>query len=198
MYTSSNEVKDTAHREQMIQHLEPLFVKHNVTLALWGHIHRYERFCPMKNYQCLNKSSSFVYPGAPAHVVIGMAGQDYQPSWEPRHDHPDVPIFPQPERSMYRGGEFGYTKLVATREKLSLMYIGNHDGKVHDMVEIFSGQVYSNTTVKLVSMQPKITWLYMEIAGCVVLALLLGFLAGFVVRRKRYPAWWILVKNDES
>ncbi|KAL6623034.1 hypothetical protein ACP70R_032913 [Stipagrostis hirtigluma subsp. patula] len=197
MYTSSNEVKDTVHREQMIQHLEPLFVKHKVTLALWGHIHRYERFCPMKNYQCLNTSSSFVYPGAPAHVVIGMAGQDYQPSWEPRTDHPDVPIFPQPERSMYRTSEFGYTKLVATREKLTLTYIGNHDGQVHDMVEIFLEQV-DGTPDKMVGAVPKKTWLYMKIVGCVMLAMLLGFVAGFAVRMKRDSARWTPVKNEES
>uniref|UniRef100_A0A0A9DP04 Calcineurin-like phosphoesterase domain-containing protein n=1 Tax=Arundo donax TaxID=35708 RepID=A0A0A9DP04_ARUDO len=199
MYTSSNEVKDTVHREQMIEHLERLFVKHNVTLALWGHIHRYERFCPMKNYQCLNTSLSFVYPGAPAHVVMGMAGQDYQPSWEPRPDHPDVPIFPQPERSMYRSGEFGYTKLIATREKMTLMYIGNHDGQVHDMVEIFSASVHDNsTTDKLVVAVPKNAWLYMEIAGGVMLALLLGFVAGFSVRRKRETARWTPAGNEES
>ncbi|PUZ60029.1 hypothetical protein GQ55_4G090200 [Panicum hallii var. hallii] len=198
MYTSSNETKDTAHREQMIQHLEPLFVKHNVTLALWGHIHRYERFCPMKNYQCLNTSSSFVYPGAPAHVVIGMAGQDYQPSWEPRPDHPNVPIFPQPQRSMYRGGEFGYTKLVATREKLTLTYIGNHDGQAHDKVEIFSLQVGTDSTPdKLVSAMPKNTR-YVEIAGCAMLALLLGFMAGFGVRKKTDSARWTPVRNEES
>jgi len=200
MYTSSNEVRDTAHREQMIQHLEPLFVKHGVTLALWGHIHSYERFCPMKNYQCLNTSSSFVYPGAPAHVVIGMAGQDYQPSWEPRPDHPKDPIFPQPQRSMYRSREFGYTKLVATREKLTLTYIGNHDGQVHDMVEIFSRQVNTDSTPdehKPVGAMPK-KLTYMVIAGCVMVAMLLGFMAGFAVRKKTDSAHWTPVKDEES
>ncbi|XP_044985378.1 probable inactive purple acid phosphatase 2 [Hordeum vulgare subsp. vulgare] len=201
MYTSSNETKDAAHREQMIRHLEPLFVEHGVTLALWGHIHRYERFCPMKNYRCLNTSSSFVYPGAPAHVVIGMAGQDFQPSWEPRPDHPDVPIFPQPQRSMYRGGEFGYAKLVATREKLTLMYIGNHDGQVHDMVEILSPQVGADdgSPGKLVGALPG-KMRYLGIAGGVVLALLLGFMAGFAVRRKKKAesAGWSPVQDEES
>ncbi|KAL6838215.1 hypothetical protein ACP4OV_031963 [Aristida adscensionis] len=153
----------------------------------------------MKNYQCLNTSASFVYPGAPAHVVIGMAGQDYQPSWEPRPNHPDVPIFPQPERSMYRVGEFGYTKLVATREKLTLTYIGNHDGQVHDMVEIFPLQVDNNsTTDKFAGEQWTSTWLYMKISGCVLLAMLLGFMAGFAVRRKRDSTRWTPVNYEES
>ncbi|KAJ6718360.1 INACTIVE PURPLE ACID PHOSPHATASE 9-RELATED [Salix purpurea] len=108
MYTSSNENRDAPMRNKMLEHLEPLFTKNNVTLALWGH------------------------------------GQDWQPIWEPRADHPNDPIFPQPAMSMYRGGEFGYTKLVATKEKLTLTYVGNHDGQIHDMVEILaSGEVLS-------------------------------------------------------
>lgn len=208
MYTSSNEVRDAAMRQQMIQHLEPLLVTYNVTLALWGHVHRYERFCPMKNYQCLNMSSSFVYPGAPVHVVIGMGGQDWQPIWQPRQDHPDVPIFPQPGSSMYRGGEFGYTRLVATREKLTLIYVGNHDGQVHDMVEIFSGETSTDASAansvdetKLssgVSTKLKISPLYLEIGGSVMFALILGFAIGFLVRKKREAAQWTPVKNEES
>ncbi|RLN34539.1 putative inactive purple acid phosphatase 2 [Panicum miliaceum] len=208
MYTTSDETRDAALKQQMLQNLEPLLVTYNVTLALWGHVHRYERFCPMKNFQCVNTSSSFQYSGAPVHLVIGMGGQDWQPIWQPRPDHPDVPIFPQPERSMYRGGVFGYTRLVATREKLTLTYVGNHDGQVHDMVEIFSGQVSSNSSVaeavdgtKLstgVSNMRKIPPLYLEIGGSVMFALLLGFGFGFLVRRKKEAAQWTPVKNEES
>ncbi|KAL6647215.1 hypothetical protein ACP70R_014652 [Stipagrostis hirtigluma subsp. patula] len=208
MYTSSNEVGDAPLRQQMLQHLEPLLVAYNVSLALWGHVHRYERFCPIKNFQCLNTSSSFQYTGAPVHVVIGMGGQDWQPIWQPRPDHPDVPIFPQPVSSMYRGGEFGYTKLVATREQLTLTYIGNHDGQVHDIVQIFSCQVSSNSTAAEVVDDTKVStgvgteWqispLYLEIGGSVMFALLLGFVFGFLVRRKKEAAQWTPVKNDES
>jgi hypothetical protein len=208
MYTSSKETQDSAMRQQMIQHLEPLLVTYHVTLALWGHVHRYERFCPMKKFQCMNTSSSFVYPGAPVHVVIGMGGQDWQPVWQPRTDHPDVPIFPQPGISMYRGGEFGYTKLLATREKLTLMYVGNHDGQVHDIVEIFSEQTSTDASgtnavnqTKLSSggiIKGKISPLYLEIGGSVMFALILGFAFGFLVRKKREAAQWTPVKNDES
>ncbi|KAL6880329.1 hypothetical protein ACP4OV_011894 [Aristida adscensionis] len=203
MYTSSNEVGDAPLRQLMLQNLEPLLVAYNVTLALWGHVHRYERFCPIKNLQCLNTSSSFQYPGAPVHVVIGMAGQDWQPIWQPRPDHPDVPIFPQPESSMYRGGEFGYTKLVATREKLTLTYVGNHDRQVHDVVEIFSGQVSLSTGAEVVdhtgvSTERTISPLYLEIGGSVIFALLLGFLFGLLVKRKKAAAQWTPVKNVES
>jgi hypothetical protein len=47
---------------------------------------------------------------------------------------------------MYGVGEFGYTKLVANRNKMTLVYIGNHDGQVHDMVEIFSQLVDNDST----------------------------------------------------
>uniref|UniRef100_A0ACD5UP23 Uncharacterized protein n=1 Tax=Avena sativa TaxID=4498 RepID=A0ACD5UP23_AVESA len=208
MYTSSDETRDYSMRQQMIQNLEPLLVTYNVTLALWGHVHRYERFCPIKNLQCLNTSSSFVYPGAPVHVVIGMGGQDWQPIWQPRTDHPDVPIFPQPGISMYRGGEFGYTKLLATREKLTLIYVGNHDGQVHDMVEIFSEETSADAGgtdavvgTKLssgASIKRKISPLYLEIGGSVMFALMLGFAFGFLVRKKRETAQWTPVKNEES
>ncbi|CAN6222154.1 unnamed protein product [Urochloa humidicola] len=208
MYTSSDETRDAALKQQMLWNLEPLLVTYNVTLALWGHVHRYERFCPMKNFQCVNISSSFQYSGAPVHLVIGMGGQDWQPIWQPRPDHPDVPIFPQPERSMYRGGVFGYTRLVATREKLTLTYVGNHDGQVHDMVEIFSGPVSSDSSVAEavngtkvstgVSTTRRISPLYLEIGGSVMFALLMGFGFGFLVRRKKDAAQWTPVKNEES
>lgn len=140
--------------------------------------------------------------------MIGMAGQDWQPIWQPRPDHPDVPIFPQPERSMFRGGVFGYTRLVATKEKLTLTYVGNHDGQVHDMVEIFSGQVSNNSSVAEAVDGTKLSTgvstvrrkypLYLEIGGSVIFALLLGFGFGFLVRRKKEAAQWTPVKNEES
>lgn len=104
MYTTSNEIRDKPIREKMLEHLEPLFVRYNVSIALWGHVHRYERFCPLNNFTC--GSMGLNGQAFPVHIVIGMAGQDWQPKWEPRAEHPDDPIFPQPYRSMYRGGEF--------------------------------------------------------------------------------------------
>lgn len=140
MYTTSDDKKGVPLREKMVEHLEPLFVKNNVSLVLWGHVHRYERFCPMNNSVCGTM-------GLPVHIVIGMGGQDWQHTWEPRPDHPNDPIFPQPARSLYRSGEFGYARLFATKKKLTFSYVGNHDGEVHDMVNILqSGQVlYDNS-----------------------------------------------------
>jgi len=36
----------------MADALEPLFAKYDVALALWGHVHNYERTCPLLNQTC--------------------------------------------------------------------------------------------------------------------------------------------------
>ncbi|XP_077214877.1 putative inactive purple acid phosphatase 2 [Tasmannia lanceolata] len=189
MYTTSNEIRDTPLRQKMLEHLEPLLVKNKVTLALWGHVHRYERFCPVNNFTCGDMGM-----GLPVHIVIGMAGQDWQPIWEPRHDHSTDPIYPQPNWSMYRGGEFGYTRLIATREKLTLTYIGNHDGKAHDVVEIPSGLNLRGGKAF------EFSW-YVEGGSVLLLGAFLGYVLGFISRSRREAASrknWIPVKNDET
>lgn len=210
MYTTSNEVRDTMIRQKMVEHLEPLFVNNNVTLALWGHVHRYERFCPISNNTCGKQ-----WQGNPVHLVIGMAGQDWQPIWQPRPNHPDLPIFPQPEQSMYRTGEFGYTRLVANKEKLTVSFVGNHDGEVHDTVEMLaSGEVISGSkestkipNLKTVPASATLTgksesnalW-YVKGASLLVVGVVLGFIIGFFTRGKKSSSGnrWIPVKNEET
>ncbi|PSS28818.1 Inactive purple acid phosphatase [Actinidia chinensis var. chinensis] len=196
MYTTSHENRDAPFRERMLEHLEPLFVKNNVTLALWGHVHRYERFCPLNNFTC---GEAF-----PVHVVIGMAGQDWQPIWEPRPEHTDVPIFPQPSRSLYRGGEFGYTRLVSTKEKLTFSYVGNHDGEVHDKVEILaSGQVLNGDSGNRATSGSKMVQstfsLYVKGASVLVLGAFVGYVVGYISHARRDAASgpnWTPVKNE--
>lgn len=197
MYTTSNELRDAPLREKFQESLEPLLVENNVTLALWGHVHRYERFCPMKGFKCAS--------GAPVHAVIGMAGQDWQPIWRPRPDHADVPIFPQPAQSMYRGGEFGYTRLTATREKLTLAYVGNHDGEVHDTLEILSGygaQEHGGDDDRggvAVHHGSTFSW-YVKGASVLLLGGFVGYVLGFVSRCRREAAGggsWAPVKSEE-
>ncbi|CAL0331245.1 unnamed protein product [Lupinus luteus] len=208
MYTTSNEQRDAALRGKMLEHLEPLLVKNNVTLALWGHVHRYERFCPLNNFTCgSNVSQRAGDKGAfTVHLVIGMAGQDWQPIWEPRPDHPDMPIYPQPKQSMYRTGEFGYTRLVATKEKLKLFYIGNHDGEVHDTVEILaSGEVISgngdgNVSDAKAEEKSTLSW-YVQGGIVLVIGALAGYIFGFISHaRKKSDANsnWTPVKTEET
>ncbi|CAA2975789.1 probable inactive purple acid phosphatase 2 [Olea europaea subsp. europaea] len=207
MYTTSYESRDAPLRDRMLEHLEPLLVNNNVTLAFWGHVHRYERFCPLSNFTCgnlgMNKEEWKAYP---VHLVIGMAGQDWQPIWQPRPDHLTDPIFPQPVRSLYRGGEFGYVRLVANKDMLTLSYVGNHDGEVHDVVEIMaSGQVLNGiVTPDGVAGRDKVestsSWYLMGV-GVLVLGAFIGYIFGFVLRSRKDAALgnrWTQVKSDEA
>jgi hypothetical protein len=168
----------------MIEHLEPLLVNYGVNLVLWGHVHKYERFCPLKNLSCGSIDSE---ADLPVHVVIGMAGQDWQPKWEPRPDHPTDPIYPQPVRSFYRSNEFGYTRLYATKEALILSYIGNHDGQVHDVLEI-----------RLKGVKKASNWIWFLKAGSLFLVgTLLGFIGGYQFYSKRERVQWVGLKSVE-
>ncbi|XWS23116.1 hypothetical protein CRYUN_Cryun29cG0093700 [Craigia yunnanensis] len=211
MYTTSYESRDAPLRERMLEHLEPLFVKNNVTLALWGHVHRYERFCPLKNFTCGSMGlKGEDWEALPVHVVIGMAGQDWQTTWKPRPDHPTDPVFPQPKMSLYRTGEFGYTRLVATKEKLILSFVGNHDGEVHDMVEILaSGQVINGgdgdsgkvgAVLKDEAMRYSFSH-YVWGGSVLVLGGFVGYVLGFVLHARKRAASgrsWASLKSEET
>ncbi|RZC77569.1 hypothetical protein C5167_001739 [Papaver somniferum] len=199
MYTTSNENRDAPLRNRMLEHYEPLFVKNKVTLAMWGHVHRYERFCPMKNFTCGEENEAL-----PVHVVIGMGGQDWQPIWTPRPNHLTDPIFPQPERSLFRTGEFGYTRLFATKEKLTLTFVGNHDGEPHDMVEILaSGRTtkrVEDASNKLEVGKSYFSW-YMKGMGLLVIGALTGYLIGSITHARRVAssgASWAPVKTEDA
>ncbi|KAI6686353.1 hypothetical protein NL676_032266 [Syzygium grande] len=206
MYTTSYEPRERSIREKMMEHLEPLLVKNKVTLVLWGHVHRYERFCPINNFTCGSTDpAEDNWEALPIHLVIGMAGQDCQSVWQPRPDHLKDPIYPQPQRSLYRGGELGYTRLVATREKLVLSYVGNHDGEVHDSVEILaSGQVLNSGTS---GAEPKIevsesffSW-FVKGASVLVLGAFVGYILGYILHARREAASqrsWTPVKSDDA
>ncbi|KAG0579540.1 hypothetical protein KC19_4G105200 [Ceratodon purpureus] len=132
MYSTDNKAMRIMFTTKLIEYLEPLLVEHKVSLALWGHVHKYERTCPLQNKICMDKG---VFP---VHLVIGMGGQDWQPIDQPRSDRPSAPIFPQPPWSMFRSFEFGYIKLHANKTLMTVRYIGSHDGQVHDVVEFSS------------------------------------------------------------
>ncbi|KAF2620868.1 hypothetical protein F2Q68_00040758 [Brassica cretica] len=113
---------------------------------------------------------------------------------------------------MYRTGEFGYTRLVANKEKLTVSFVGNHDGEVHDTVEMLvSGEVISGSkedTVNTVAAsatlvgkaESNVSW-YVKGAGLMVMGVLLGFIIGFFTKGKKGSSSgtrWIPVKNEET
>uniref|UniRef100_A0A0C9QQA8 Purple acid phosphatase n=1 Tax=Wollemia nobilis TaxID=56998 RepID=A0A0C9QQA8_9CONI len=185
MYTTNYELRDAPLREKMIEHLEPLLVEYKVNLVLWGHVHKYERFCPLRNLSCGTTGMGADFP---VHVVIGMAGQDYQPKWEPRPDHPTDPIYPQPARSFYRSSEFGYTRLHATREALTLSYIGNHDGQVHDLLEIH----------QKIGGKASWSWIrFFKASSLFLVGTLFGFIVGYLLYSRKEKVKWTGLKTYE-
>lgn len=182
------------------EHLEPLLVKYKVDLALWGHVHKYERTCAIKNFVCVNSTSGWV---APVHVVIGMGGQDWQPHWISSPKFPNDPVYPQPEWSLYRSSELGYTRLYATKDTLTLSYIGNHDGQVHDSVTINSSFGWtSNLNVKSQSKADGgvVSFLLLGVV-CLVVGMMCGSGVTYTLLRqasKRKPQGWLPIQNSED
>jgi len=136
MYSTDSNLMGAAFTKSLRSHIEPLLVENRVNLVLWGHVHKYERTCPIQNSSCMD--SNTLDGALPIHIVIGMGGQDWQPIDQPRANHPTFPIFPQPSWSLFRSFEFGYIRLHATKQVMTVSYVGNHDGQVHDVVKIHS------------------------------------------------------------
>lgn len=145
MYSSDGKAMRLLFTPKLIEYLEPLMVEHKVSLALWGHVHKYERTCALQNWTCMDNEGKAVYP---VHMVIGMGGQDWQPPDYSRPERPLAPIFPQPAWSLFRSFEFGYIKLHATKSLMTVSYVGNHDGQVHDVVIFSSPVVKSDQSVE--------------------------------------------------
>ncbi|EGG14718.1 hypothetical protein DFA_10978 [Cavenderia fasciculata] len=109
---------------------EPLLIKYNVNLVLTGHIHAYERICGINNFTCASSDND-----APVHVLIGMAGCSWLGLWT---DNPFKPLVggvgeqPQPEWSIFRTTNYGYTRFYANQTDLLFEYVGNHRNLVHD------------------------------------------------------------------
>ncbi|XP_027097832.1 probable inactive purple acid phosphatase 2 [Coffea arabica] len=202
MYSTCHRPKEVPLKEKLVEHIEPLLVKNKVSLVLWGHVHRYERFCPLNNFTCgsLGKNGDHNWEAYPVHVVIGMSGQDWQPEWEPRADHPNDPVFPQPELSYFRAGQFGYTKIVATEKKLTFSFVGNHDGEAHDGVEIMApGQVLNDAGT---SSEEEATesWYHVKNIGLLVCVAFVAYFLGFTSHFRKEAALdknWTRLKEED-
>jgi len=88
MYISSWNVADDATHDgdyevadMLVEHIEPLLVQYNVSLALYGHYHGMQRHCASYRGQCMHRSkedaagvAQYSEPEYPVHVVVGSAG----------------------------------------------------------------------------------------------------------------------------
>ncbi|KAL2321684.1 hypothetical protein Fmac_026063 [Flemingia macrophylla] len=108
--------------------LQKLWQKYKVDIAFYGHVHNYERTCPIYQNQCVNNEKTH-YSGVvngTIHVVAGGAGSH-------------LSNFSQatPKWSLYRDYDFGFVKLTAfNHSSLLFEYKKSSDGKVYDYFTI--------------------------------------------------------------
>ncbi|CAF2652431.1 unnamed protein product [Rotaria sp. Silwood2] len=113
MYTSDQ----GANAGQLQEELEPLVVEYGVDLAVWGHMHCYERTTPVKFNNVTDRehfspdgkvykhNATAANQTSPIHLTIGMAGALINETW-----------FPKPEWSQVRYATFGFGKLYIHNE----------------------------------------------------------------------------------
>ncbi|KAJ4915701.1 putative inactive purple acid phosphatase 1 [Raphanus sativus] len=109
-------------------HLEKLWKKYRVDIAVYGHAHNYERTCPVYQSVCTShEETNYKSPlNGTIHVVAGGGGahlaefSEEKPSW-----------------SLFRDYDHGYVKLTAVdHSSLVFEYKKSSDGRVHDSFKI--------------------------------------------------------------
>ena len=98
-------------------HIEPLLHKYRVDLNLFGHIHSYERTCPMYQQRCVE--------GGVTHVLIGMGGHDLTYG-----SYLDVPW------SAFHDIQFGFTSISANRTQLTFTYYHTNEDQPVDQFQL--------------------------------------------------------------
>ncbi|XP_010248988.1 PREDICTED: probable inactive purple acid phosphatase 27 [Nelumbo nucifera] len=108
--------------------LQKLWQKYKVDIAFYGHVHNYERTCPIYQSQCVSTGKSH-YSGTvngTIHVVVGGGGShlsefsDLQTLW-----------------SLHKDYDYGFVKLTAFNHSYLLFeYKRSSDGNVYDSFTI--------------------------------------------------------------
>ncbi|XP_048330082.2 probable inactive purple acid phosphatase 27 [Ziziphus jujuba] len=144
MYTSSSGLTNVD--QNFVDEVEPLLLDNKVDLALFGHVHNYERTCSIYDGECKgmptkDKTGIDVYDHsnytATVQAVIGMAGFkldkfNLQNSW-----------------SLSRIPEFGYFRGHATKEELKLEFVNAGTRKVEDSFLITKKKKPSNRKINM-------------------------------------------------
>uniref|UniRef100_A0A0D9XFE3 Purple acid phosphatase n=1 Tax=Leersia perrieri TaxID=77586 RepID=A0A0D9XFE3_9ORYZ len=127
--------KEGSFSEPMGRTLQNLWQKHRVDLAVFGHVHNYERTCPVYENTCTaspgsspaaNGSSPAVYSGVMGgtiHVVAGTGGARLRGfaggEW--------------PQWSVARNESYGYVKLTSRdQSRMEFEFVRSEDGQVVD------------------------------------------------------------------
>ncbi|CAN0917162.1 Probable inactive purple acid phosphatase 27 [Linum grandiflorum] len=133
MYSSSN---PTSADEKFVATVEPLMQQYKVDVALFGHVHNYERMCSVYKGECLampakDKSGVDIYDhnnySAPVQAVIGMAGFKLDKFSD---------IVPPEKWSLRRIAEYGYLRAHATRTEFNLEFVNADTLRTHDSFRI--------------------------------------------------------------
>lgn len=127
--SSSNYAEEGSFEEPMgRESLQKLWQKYRVDIAFYGHVHNYERTCPIYQNQCVNNEKSH-YSGimnGTIHVVAGGGGS-----------HLSVFTTLQTDWSLFRDSNYGFVKLTAfNHSSLLFEYKRSNDGKVYDSFTI--------------------------------------------------------------
>jgi len=111
-YNVSTHLRDT---------YDSVFYKFSVDISFGGHIHAYERTCPMFNFTCVQ--------GGTTYVLMGMAGKTLDDQgWSAN--------FTAPDWSIYRNQiDYGHTRFSVTNDLLKFEFVGN-DGTILDQFNI--------------------------------------------------------------
>lgn len=143
MYSSN---KNHGSEQRLRDALEPLFRRYGVDLALFGHVHAYERTCQVNAAVCADQRGYFgrkdlyVDPTSPVHVHVGTAGFELNREWDN----------PQPEWSRYRETNHGFLKLIMYNEEtLKIQFLRNNNVYMDSDRENEVGDVFSIVKTRL-------------------------------------------------
>lgn len=108
--------------------LQKLWQKYKVDIAFYGHVHNYERSCPIYQNQCVNSARSHYSGsiGGTIHVVVGGGGSHLS-------DFSEL----QTKWSLFKDHDWGFVKLTAfNHSSLLFEYKKSRDGNVYDSFTI--------------------------------------------------------------
>ncbi|KAG0470185.1 hypothetical protein HPP92_016885 [Vanilla planifolia] len=136
MYSSYSSILPNVD-SRFVKSIEPLLLKNKVDLVFFGHVHNYERTCAVYQKKC--KAVPVKVDGidtyfnehyaAPVHAIIGMAGFS-------------LDRFPDRtnEWSLVRIAEFGFVRVHATTEVLTVEFVSSNTSEVRDRFQISRGR----------------------------------------------------------
>jgi len=105
--------------------IEPLMMKHQVDLVLWGHVHYASATCPVYQKKCVKASVAGGYD-APIHTIIGNGGQSLSPVPEK-----------VTEWTKFIKSEWGYSRIhIHNATHLKMFFHDNKDNKIHYSITI--------------------------------------------------------------